>query len=196
MIIRLHGFIGVLTLLTCGCVHVATSQDAPHDPPIVAAAPSHGYALLYDLLGDERNVSKVLIVKRQRQELGTLIKRISSICGEAHGQLEKFAKADPRVDIKDQGLPAAEIETRKEISSSRAKELLADKGKEFELQLLLNQNEALTYGIHLATTVARGEESSQRAEFLRKLAGDLGQMRQRVLSMLLEGYTWEGSKEP
>jgi len=69
--------------------------------------------------------------------------------------------------------------------------LLAANGKEFELQLLLNQNEALTYGSHLAEVVARGEESSTRAEFLRKLSGDLGKQRQRVVAMLLEGYTWK-----
>ena len=190
MLMRVFGFIGVLIILACRCVHA----DPPHDAPSIAVAPGHGYALIYDLMGDERNVSKLLIVKRGHPELGTLIKRISSICGEAQKQLETFAKTDPRVDLKDLGLPAAEIETRKEISRTRGKELLAANGKEFELQLLLNQNEALTYGSHLAEVVARGEESSTRAEFLRKLSGDLGKQRQRVVAMLLEGYTWEGSK--
>jgi len=191
MLMRVHSLIGGLTLLVSGCVHVASADDPPHHS---ASAHGHGYALLYDLLGDERNVSKLLIVKRGRPELGVLIKRISNICGEAHEHLEKFAQADPNVDIKDQGLPPAEVETRKQISSTRGKELLADKGKEFELQLLLNQNEALTYGSHLAATLAQGEESSTRAEFLRKLSSDLVQLRRRVVSTLLEGYTWEGSK--
>jgi len=193
MLYRVHGFVAALSLLSCGCVHIS-SNDPPHDPPTMAAVQSHGYALLDDLMGDESNVSKLLIVKRERPELGILIKRISSICGQAHERLEKFASADPRVNIKDQGLPAAEVETRKEISRTRGKELLAAKGKEFELQLLLDQNEALTYGSHLAATIVRGEESSTRADFLRKLSVELGQLRQRVVSILLEGYTWEGSK--
>src|SRR6266568_5356379 len=115
MLMWVHSLIGGLTLLVCGCVHVASADDPSHHSPVSASAHGHGYALLYDLMGDERNVSKLLIVKRGRPELGILIKRISNICGEAHEQLEKFAKAYPQVDLKDQGLPAAEIETRKEI---------------------------------------------------------------------------------
>src|SRR5258708_28546721 len=130
MLKRVHGFVGALSLVACGCVHPALSNGPPHDAPALAPGQSHGYALLYDLMGDERNVSKLLIVKRGRPELGILIKRISNICGEAHEQLEKFAKADPQVDLKDQGLPAAEIQTRKEISRTRGKELLANKCKE------------------------------------------------------------------
>src|SRR6266478_2523538 len=165
----------IIILLVSGCA------TPPSDPPATPVAPGHGYALLYDLLGDERNLSKLLIVKRERQELGILVKQVSQTCGHGYQQLEKFAKADGRVDLKDQGLPADEIETRKEIIRTRRKELLTVKGKEFELQLLLNQNEALTYGSHLAATVARDEESSERAAFLRQLASDLGQLRQRMV---------------
>jgi len=91
MLMRVFGFIGVLIILACRCVHA----DPPHDAPSIAVAPGHGYALIYDLMGDERNVSKLLIVKRGHPELGTLIKRISSICGEAQKQLETFAKTMP-----------------------------------------------------------------------------------------------------
>jgi len=154
----------------------------------------HGYALLYDLLGDEKDVSKLLIVKRERTELKTLIKEISQKSGQAHKQLSDFAKGNSQLNLKDKALPAAEVQTRSSISKAKAKELLTEKGKDFELQLLLSQNEALTYGVHLAATTAKAESDPKRAEFLQQLSGELSQLRQKVLAMLLEHYSWAASK--
>ncbi|HUR45068.1 MAG TPA: hypothetical protein VMZ27_04250 [Candidatus Saccharimonadales bacterium] len=151
---------------------------------------SNGYALLYDLMGDEKNVSKLLIIKRERNELKEIVKAISHTAGEAHKQLDAFAKADPSLGLKDKGLPAAEVATRESISKAKAKELLTDKGKDFELQLLLSQNEALTYGQHLALTAALKETSAPRVQFLQSLSRDLGQLRQRVIAMLSAHYSW------
>src|SRR5881397_3203594 len=70
--------------------------------------PAQGYALLDELLGDEKNVSKLLIIKRDRPELNTLVKQISDKTGKAHKELEKLAKRDGHIDLKDQGLPNVE----------------------------------------------------------------------------------------
>jgi hypothetical protein len=187
----------LLLALTAGCFTTAQHQPSQAEPAartnlVTAGTPSanHSYALIYDLLGDEKNVSKLLIIKRERLELKEVVKAISQNAGEAHKQLEKFGKADPTLNLKDKGLPTAETAARESISKAKAKELLTEKGKDFELKLLLTQNEALTYGEHLASTAAQKETEPQRRKFLETLARDMGQLRQRVASILAAHYTW------
>jgi|SRR5678816_2507741 hypothetical protein len=187
----------LLLALTAGCFTTAQPQPSPAEPAVrtnlvTATTPSanHSYALIYDLLGDEKNVSKLLIIKRERLELKEVVKAISQTAGEAHKQLEKFGKADPTLNLKDKGLPTGETAARESISKAKAKELLTDKGKDFELKLLLSQNEALTYGEHLASTAAQKETEPQLRRFLQTLARDLGQLRHRVAAILAAHYTW------
>jgi hypothetical protein len=139
-------------------------------------------------MGDEKNVSKLLIFKRERPELRALVQDISDRANKAHQALEAFAKADRTLNLKDQGLPAGEVLTRSAIAKARAKELLTEKGKEFELRLLLTQNEALTYGAHLAATAAAGETVMERRQMLQQLSTDLLQLEKRIGEMLLKNY--------
>lgn len=119
-----------------------------------------------------------------------MIKAISETAARGHRDLENFAKTDRSVNLRKQGLPAAESATRAAIARVKGKDLLTEGGKEFELQLLLSQNEALTYGMHLAETVAKAESNPERAKYLRQLAGNLGQLQHKVVAMLLANYTW------
>lgn len=159
-------------------------------PPSQGALPNHGYALLFSLLGDVRNVSKLLVIKRERPELRELIQGIAAIARRGHEQLEMFARSEPRLDLKGTGLPAAEVAAREAIARGRARELLTEGGKEFELQLLLSQNEALTYAAHLAETLAKTEKDPARSQYLRRLAGELHAAQKKVSAMLLANYQW------
>lgn len=150
----------------------------------------YGYALLFALLGHEKDVAKLLVVKRERAELKDLINAISETAARAHRDLENFAKTDRSANLHKQGLPAAESAARASISRAKSKDLLTEGGKEFELQLLLSQNEALTYGMHLAEAVAKAESNPARATYLRQLASNLGQLQRKVMAMLLANYTW------
>jgi len=182
-----------LTVL-CGCagLHSASEEEPAQARSMHTHSfdDSHGYALLFGLLGDEKDVSKLLIIKRERAELRDVIRAISESTGRAHAQLEKFAKADRSLNIKDNGLPPAEIEARKTIAKARAKELLTESGKEFEVRLLLSQNEALVYAAHLADAALKGETNQERAQFLRQLSADLTNFQQRVATMLISNYNW------
>ena len=151
-------------------------------------ASGHGHALLFGLLGDEKNVSKLLIIKRERPELRALINEISERAGKAHKELEAFAKSDQRLNLKDQGLPGAEVLTRSAIAKARAKELLTESGKEFELRLLLTQNEALTYGAYLAATAAANDTAADRRQMLQQLSTDLLQLQKKTAHMLFKNY--------
>ena len=154
----------------------------------------HAHALLFDLLGDEKNVSKLLIIKRERAELKTLINQISQRTGKAHEELERFARSDRSLNLKDLGLPSAEMLTRKAIAKTRAKELLTESGKDFELHLLLAQNEALAYGGHLAAIAANSDTVTNRHRMLQQLSGDMLQLQRKTVEILLKNYTWPTNK--
>lgn len=148
---------------------------------------NHGYALLADLCGDEKDLSKLRFFKRERPELKALLQEIAETNRAAYERLQRFAKADPALNLKDKGLPAAEVAARKAISKFKESAILSSKGKDLEMQLLLDQNEALTYGSHLARIIAQAESDPQRRQFLEQLTGDLGTLQRRVLTMLSAG---------
>lgn len=153
-----------------------------------AAVLEHGYALLFRLMGDEKDVSKLLIIKKEKSELHDLIKEIAVRAKVAHQDLETLGNTDAHLNLKDEGLPPAEKATREAISKVKAKELLGAKGAELELLLLLSQNEALAYGSNLAGVLAASETRPKRKAFLEQLATDLDHLRGRVVTMLADHY--------
>jgi hypothetical protein len=186
----------LLLCLSFGCLLVAGSGCEASDRagkaeirPVAGRSDHHGYALLADLCGDEKDVSKLRFLKRERPELKALLQEIAETNRVAYDTLQKFAKADPALNLKDIGLPATEVGARKAISKFKEKAILSSKGKELEVQLLLDQNEALTYGSHLAGVIAQTEPDPHRREFLEQLAASLGRLQQRVLTTLSSGYT-------
>src|SRR5437016_7282162 len=114
-----------LFLVATGLVGCESFRPAyqPQPQPQSGVA-EHGYALLFDLMGDEKDVAKLRFIKHERPQLKELVKEISKTCGEAHKQLERFGKADPSLNLKSLGLPAAEVETRKAIDKTKEKALL------------------------------------------------------------------------
>jgi hypothetical protein len=169
-----------------GC---ASAPEPAAERP-ASPASRHGYALLYTLMSQEKNVSKLLIIKREREDFAALIGDIAETAGRAHERLDELAEADPSLDLEDTGLPRAELETREAIQSTRTKQLLTESGEEFEIQLMLAQNEALTYALHLAEVLARAEPDTARLEFVRGLWKELQGLQSRLWSLLRSRYRW------
>ena len=165
----------------------SASAESPGD---VSGADQTGYALLFDLLGDEKDVAKIRFIKHPRSAVTELLKEISRISGDAHKQLERFGKADKNLNLADQRLPMGEVMARNAISKAKQKALLSSKGKELEIQLLLTQQEAMNYGAHLASTIALVESQPQRQQFLRQLSAQLSQLEKKVVNVLSEHYTF------
>lgn len=147
-------------------------------------ASGHGYALLHEILAQERQVSTLLLIKTERDALESLVDAIAEACGSAYERLEELAEENPRLALADTGLPEEEVRTRLAIAATRRDQLLAASGREFELQLLLTQNEALTYAAHLADTLARNEPDPTRLAFVRALWKDLTRFQHDVLALL------------
>jgi len=168
----------VLLAASLGCA----SSSAPSRTPAVHSS-GHGYALLYEILGQERQVAKLLLIKVERDDLETIIDAIAETSDRAHARLEALAEADPGLDLTDTGLPLEEVRTRLAIAATRKEQLLAASGRELELQLLLTQNEALTYMAHLADTLSRSEPDPERLAFVRELWKEVTLLREDVMAL-------------
>ncbi|MGA2244277.1 MAG: hypothetical protein ABSH48_04680 [Verrucomicrobiota bacterium] len=143
----------VLTLagLLCGCQHL---KNAPQPAPANRDAArlqlrNNAASLLHDLLGDEKNVGKVFIVKNGR-EIEPLVKLIASAADTNEKRLEQMAQEDPALNITALELPPGEKAARDAIAKSKEHDLLFSSGVNFEFNLLLTQAEAQNYGWHLA----------------------------------------------
>jgi hypothetical protein len=147
---------------------------------------NNAYSLLYDLLDDERHVSKLLIVKRDSRELNRLINRISDVSAEGVDRLKRFAAKDPSLNLKVMGLPPAEQATRKAIAETKRNQLLGRSGADFERTLLLTQMEALSYGTHLAGVAATNDFDPTRAGYLSTLSAALKHLHSEVAQLLFK----------
>jgi hypothetical protein len=173
-------------LLVPGLASAALGCAAQRAPAPAAAAghAGHGYALLHELMGNEKDVSKLLLIKDEPKPFEQVIDEISDVAGEAHEQLEALADAAPPVDLRDTGLPTAERRARDAIADMRQKQLLAASGRELELELLLSQNEALVYAIGLTDALARSESNRERLAFVRALRHDVTRLQSDVVGLL------------
>jgi hypothetical protein len=141
-------------------------------------------ALLDELLNDEKNLSKILIIKRESPDLKRLVKDISEAAGKGAKLLKTLAKEDSGLELARTDLPPGEQAARKEISKTKQHQLLHSKETEFEFQLLLTQDEALNYGAHLALVAAENEPQPGHAREISALAAQLRGLLERVLEML------------
>jgi hypothetical protein len=178
-------FLAVAVMLCCGFGAFKTEKKSAPSPdrPLPARDLPAGHALLFKLVSDEKDLSKLLIIKRENRTLHDLIKEISSVTGDAHKSLEKLGKA-AGINLQDQQLPAAEASVRESIAKEKAKQLLGAKGDDLQFLLLLDQSEALNYGRHLALVLAKGETDLGRRQFFESLAAHFAGLEERVVALL------------
>src|SRR5687768_2890212 len=86
--------------LLAGC---ATPPERALDPPTADPPARHSqkqnYSLLFDLMNDEKNLSKLLIIKNESRELRELVQAISNRAKTAVDQMLAFARADGSLDV-------------------------------------------------------------------------------------------------
>jgi len=141
--------------------------------------------LLHQLLNNEKNVSLLLIIKWEQDDVETLVKKISANAATGAKLLEEFARHDPSIRLDDFGLPSGEVATREAIAATRKKELLDQSGKKFELSLLLTQTQALSYGWHLAKVAGENEVQPDRARALAGVSQDMENLYNETFTLLL-----------
>jgi hypothetical protein len=184
--------IPVLFLLCSLCACQSVRHPKPSPPPVEPGTAeksavdlqtrNNALALLDDLLNDEKNLSKLLIVKRNSDELGRLVENISKTAGRGADLLQSLAENDPGLDLKKTDLPPGEVAARKAISKTKEHVLLHSKDAEFEFQLLLTQLEGLNYGAHLAMVAAENEPQASRTREFLALGEQLRNLNEQVLA--------------
>lgn len=146
---------------------------------------SNCYSLLHELLSQEKNISLLRFIKREHEDVKSLVLKIATQSAAGAKLLEEFARNDPTFNLEDIRLPSGESATRDAISATRKGELLSKKGEDFALTLLLTQTEALNYGAHLAKVAAANEPKPDRASAMSKLSRDLEELYHEVFLLLL-----------
>ncbi len=149
----------------CGCASV-------HPTPVATATPTkptkieirnNAASLLDDLLNDEQNVDKVLIIKHASPDTASLIKLIAATAATHKRELDEMATNDPSLDLQVMDLPPGEMAARDATASSKKHDLLFTSGNRFEFNLLYTQAEAESYGWHLAAVAAKNSENPDEA---------------------------------
>jgi hypothetical protein len=171
-----------MVALVAGCGSIPT-EKTPSPTPSVEAR-SNAASLLYDLLGDEQHVSKLLIIKRDRHELHEVISRIASTANEARKGLENLARNDPTLNLKGAALPPGEQQARESESKARAHELLHSSGADYEFKLLLAQAEALAYAEHLAKVAAEHEPDRQQLKVFAEISARMSYLHGQVVALM------------
>ena len=164
---------------SCSGLKIGSTTSA-----IDLTARNEGMSLLYKLVSQEMNVDKILWVKSETDELQELIERIAATAKNAETKLRKMAEDDPTLELGLESLPEMEKRTRKAIESTKAKGLLSAKGKRFELELLLSQEDGLSYGSHMAQVLAEVEENKALKEYLTNLSTQLRMLHDSVVNLL------------
>ena len=175
-------------VLSVACVLSGCQSPKARAPSGGSAAQStrnNCYSLLHQLLSDQKNVSLLRFIKREQEDVKTLVKKIAANSATGAKLLEEFAQHDPSITLDDIRLPPGEAATREAIASTKKKELLGQTGNEFELTLLLTQTEALSYAWHLAEVAGQNESQPDRAIALAGVSKDMENLYHEVFAMLL-----------
>ncbi len=173
--------------LSAGAFLSGCQSTQPSSPTAIGAARStrnNCLSLLHQLLEEQKDVSLLRFIKSEHPDVKNLLKRIAHASSVAAKQLEEFAIDDRSISLDDIRLPPGETATRQSIAATKRKELLGQKGDQFELSLLLTQTEALIYASHLARVAAANEPDPDRARSLARLSMEMRGFYQLVFAIL------------
>jgi hypothetical protein len=150
---------GILACAICGCSSLRSSSMAtPSEKPTKLEVRNNAASLLSDLLNDEQNVDKVLIVKRASPDVAALVKLIAATAATHVRELDEMASNDPALDLRAIDLPPGEVATRDATAKAEERALLFSGGTNFEFNLLFSQAQAQNYGGQLAAVAAKNSE--------------------------------------
>jgi len=178
----LCGTMVVYTLAVIGCSTI--QKVLPTAAWHRARVRNEGYSLLYQLMSQESDVAKILIIKHADPPVTGVIKEIASICGQARKELDSFHEKDHHLSFEMANLPEMEHQTRTAIESTVTKQLLTSSGKTFERRLLFTQAEAMNYAAHLALVLHDQEDNENRKNFLATLSGRCTTLHDKVIDLL------------
>ncbi|MEE2908067.1 MAG: hypothetical protein VX527_09590 [Planctomycetota bacterium] len=144
-----------------------------------------GFTLLHQLLASEARVDGILMLKSAGPGTELLLKDIAEACVEMRDQLDDMAHADPTLTREASGLPMIESVARDGIASDTTLALLGADSQDFEFLMLLSQEKAMSYGRHLAQSLAASDPNPERAEAFKVMASRMAGFHKRVMDSLI-----------
>jgi hypothetical protein len=172
-------FTPLIFLLGCG----SNSKPEEHNGGAIHER-NEGYGLLYQLMKDEGQVDSLLVIKHADEPLGSLVKKIAATSRAAKDKLDSFKTPESRIVFDEPDLPKLEQESRDLESKRDAKNLLLSGGKDFELNLIFTQAQAIGYGANLCEAIAKHEDDAGRKDFLTGLGQQFAEFRDQLMGML------------
>jgi hypothetical protein len=157
----------------------AQAADPVKEPNYV-----EGHRLIYKLLSQEAQLSKILIVKDARPKIAEKMKVISDFAEKNYDEMTEIARLSPPVRLNKPTLPDIETRSRLATQSVTTREILAANGPEFETLIVHNQLTALRYLSTLAEAVADQEKSRPRRTFFLNLQKEAESLRTGLLKYL------------
>jgi hypothetical protein len=169
-----------LAVTGCATVQKVLPTAAWHQ----ARVRNEGYSLLYQLMSQNSDVAKILIIKHADPPVADVIKEIASTCGQAKKELDLLHEKDRHLSFEMTNLPQIEQQTRAAIQSTVTKQLLTSSGKTFERRLLFTQAESMNYAAHLAKVLYDQESDPARKKFLDALSDRCTTLHDKVIDLL------------
>ena len=145
---------------------------------------NEGYGLLYKLMSDDSDVSKIVIFTRADDSVVSLIKEIATASQAAKKQMDEFPKSDSHIEYDESDLPKLEAKGRELQSSQDTKGLLSSRGKDFEVLLIFTQAQATDYAVQLCEALIENEKDPTRQAFLTNLSKQFAAFHERLMNLL------------
>jgi hypothetical protein len=142
-----------------------------------------GFTLLYELMGKESDVDKILILRNASEPTQAIVQEIAKTCAAAKEHLDLLAKQNRLLHLDHHELPRAEIDAREAIAWSTTKKLIL--GAEFELKLVLTQISSTEYAAFLALTLADRDKDKERKAWLQELGKSFQELHQKIVQRLM-----------
>jgi hypothetical protein len=176
---------GLLAVAICGCssIQPAPLATAPAKPTKLQIR-NNAASLLADLLNDEQNVDKVLIIKSASPDIAALIKLIAATAATHKRELDEMATNDPTLNLHALDLPPGEAAAREATAKVKKHELLFSTGTNFEFNLLCTQAEAQSYGCQLAGVAAKNSENPDQTQTFDTISQTMDRLNQQVLAAM------------
>ena len=133
---------------------------------------------------DESDVGKIFILKSASDPVKNLVKEIGSAAQSAKKQMDTFPTPDSRIDFNLTDLPQLEQRSRDLQAKEDEHTLLFSSGKDFELNLIFTQLEAVDYAKQLCKALIEKESDPTRRTFLTNLANQCDGFRDRLMKLL------------
>lgn len=145
-----------------------------------------GYVILRELLIDEARLDGVLLLKSVPDSTETLIRQIAKASEEMLKELDSMADGNPELTMAFNGLPEIEKAVREAIASRTAMDLMGSRGDAFEYNVLITQDKAMFYGMHLAEALSRMEDDTTASARFKAMSDRMSTLHSRVSTRLAE----------